>query len=117
MWQEGTEVESLPNGTLLLILVNKEGTKAEKPSRTRKLNLTHKLTDVERTGRFIFVMYSCCNEGSAVTDILKRRVGRTVTVSEMVALQGLTLRRLMSYIYGAPILDVSRSHTTTQHSR
>jgi len=29
----------------------------------------------------------------------------------------LTLRRLMSYIYGATILDVSRSHTTTQHSR
>jgi len=32
-------------------------------------------------------------------------------------LSELTLRRLMSYIYGAPILDVSRSHTTTQHSR
>ena len=29
----------------------------------------------------------------------------------------LTSRLLMSYIYGAPILDVSRSHTTTQHSR
>jgi len=29
----------------------------------------------------------------------------------------LTLRLLMSYIYGASILDVSRSHTTTQHSR
>jgi len=29
----------------------------------------------------------------------------------------LTVRWLMSYIYGAPILDVSRSHTTTQHSR
>jgi len=31
----------------------------------------------------------------------------------------LTFRRLMSYIYiyGAPILDVSRSHSTTQHSR
>jgi len=29
----------------------------------------------------------------------------------------LTFRRLMSYIYGAPILDVSRPHTTTQHSR
>ena len=29
----------------------------------------------------------------------------------------LTLRWLMSYTYGAPILDVSRSHTTTQHSR
>ena len=34
-------------------------------------------------------------------------------------LVGLTLRLLMLYIYiyGAPILDVSRSHTTTQHSR
>jgi len=31
----------------------------------------------------------------------------------------LTLKLLMSYIYtyGVPILDVSRSHTTTQHSR
>ena len=31
----------------------------------------------------------------------------------------LTFRLLMSYIYiyGVPILDVSRSHTTTQHSR
>ena len=29
----------------------------------------------------------------------------------------LTFRRLMSSIYGAPILDVSRSHTTTQHIR
>jgi len=32
-------------------------------------------------------------------------------------IQSLTLRRLMSYIYGAPILDVSRSHTMTQRSR
>jgi len=29
----------------------------------------------------------------------------------------LTLRSLTLSIYGAPILDVSRSHTTTQHSR
>ena len=29
----------------------------------------------------------------------------------------LTLRLLMSYIYGAPILDVSRSRTMTHHSR
>jgi len=29
----------------------------------------------------------------------------------------LTLRLLMSYIYGAPILDVSRSHTTTHHNQ
>ena len=29
----------------------------------------------------------------------------------------LTFRLLMSYMCGAPILDVSRSHTTTQHNR
>ena len=34
-----------------------------------------------------------------------------------IGVKSLTLRLLMSYIYGAPILDVSRSHTTTQHSR
>ena len=34
-----------------------------------------------------------------------------------IRVKSLTSRRLMSYIYGAPILDVSRSHTTTQHSR
>ena len=34
-----------------------------------------------------------------------------------IRVKSLTLRRLMSYIYGTPILDVSRSHTTTQHSR
>jgi len=38
-----------------------------------------------------------------------------------IRVKSLTLRSLMSYIYiyiyGAPILDVSRSHTTTQHSR
>jgi len=38
-----------------------------------------------------------------------------------IKVKSLTLRLLMSYIYiyiyGAPILDVSTSHTTTQHSR
>ena len=34
-----------------------------------------------------------------------------------IRVKSLTFRWLMSYIYGAPILDVSRSHTTTQHSR
>jgi hypothetical protein len=33
----------------------------------------------------------------------------------MISVKSLTLRLLMSYIYGAPILDVSRSYTTTQH--
>ena len=31
--------------------------------------------------------------------------------------KNLTLRLLMSYTYGANILDVSRSHTTTHQSR
>jgi hypothetical protein len=36
-----------------------------------------------------------------------------------IRVKSLTLRLLMPYIYiyGAPILDVSRSHTTTQHSQ
>ena len=34
-----------------------------------------------------------------------------------IRVKSLTLRLLMSYIYGAPILDVCRSHTTTHHSR
>jgi hypothetical protein len=34
-----------------------------------------------------------------------------------IRVKSLTLRLLMLYMYGAPILDVARSHTTTQHSR
>jgi len=34
-----------------------------------------------------------------------------------IRVKSLTFRLLMSHIYGAPILDVSRSHTTTQHIR
>ena len=34
-----------------------------------------------------------------------------------IRVKSLTFRLLMSYIYGAPILDVSRTHTTRQHSR
>jgi len=33
-----------------------------------------------------------------------------------IMVKSLTLRLLMSYIHGAHILDVSRSHTTTHHS-
>jgi len=34
-----------------------------------------------------------------------------------IRVKSLTLRLLMSHMYGKPILDVSRSHTTMQHSR
>jgi len=51
------------------------------------------------TGRFIMF--------SVVTNIYNKKTKGST----------LTPKLLMSYIYGAPILDVSRSHTTTQHSR
>ena len=56
----------------------------------------------------------------AYTPALKARKIRLYVVCKMQGMPGklyLTLRLLMSYIYGAPILDVSRSHTTTHHSR
>ena len=52
-----------------------------------------------------------------LVNILKvKNINRKYTV---IIYKTLTLRLLMSYIYiyGAPILDVCRSHTTTQHSR
>jgi len=42
---------------------------------------------------------------------------RQIDTLQFCVFQSLTLRVLMSYICGAPILDVSRSHTTTHHSR
>ena len=56
-------------------------------------------------------------KNSCVYDCLWASSGRYTAENFNAECFGLTLRRLMSYIYGAPILDVSRSHTTTQHSR
>ena len=44
-------------------------------------------------------------------------VATLVIQSNSCTIHTLTLRLLMSYIYGAPILDVSRLHTMTHHSR
>jgi len=65
------------------------------------------------------ILVACCSK-SGVEHVSWK--GWNVEQKETSAFQAelavqLTLRRLMSYIYGAPILDVSRSHTTTQHSR
>ena len=57
-----------------------------------------------------FWMLLLCNACYSLTPQVSRRPSSVWTL-------WLTLRWLMSYIYGAPILDVSRSHTTTQHSR
>jgi len=62
-------------------------------------------------GFAIFLLHFLCLRSlGEIVDPVKTRVSVSHT---------LTLRRLMSYIYiyGAPILDVSRSHTTTHHSQ
>jgi len=48
---------------------------------------------------------------------LKGRLFDAISDIQKAVTSTLTLKVLMSYIYGAPILDVSRLHTTTQHSR
>ena len=52
-----------------------------------------------------------------VPERLSKRRCKTTFRQAYKYIQSLTPRRLISYTYGAPILDVSRSHTTTQHSR
>ena len=47
--------------------------------------------------------------------LINECVGRRLSIVHQSVL--LTLRLLMFYIYGAHILDVSRLHTTTHHSR
>ena len=52
-----------------------------------------------------------------VEDVIHSAAAAICSFNVSLMSSDLTLRRLMSYIYGAPILDVSRSHTMTQHSR
>jgi len=63
----------------------------------------------EWTNLIVFV----CGRSGNMTDKITVRVRWKC----IICIPWLTLRWLMSYIYGAPILDVSGSHTTTQHSR
>jgi len=58
-----------------------------------------------------------CEERAEWKSITENPQWVVTPVKEEEGMYILTLRRLMSYIYGAPILDVSRSHTTTHHSR
>jgi len=70
----------------------------------------------------IYIYHHCINplnpELNPICYLLALLAHHFLHVSR-IRVKSLTLRRLMSYIYiyGAPILDVSRSHTTTQHSR
>ena len=69
--------------------------------------------------------WTITNRGRKQLNIFERKVYRRILGpvydDEKENWRILTLRLLMSYIYiyiyGAPILDVSRSHTTTHHSR
>ena len=47
----------------------------------------------------------------------RRAAVARIVVHNLLVCISLTLRLLMSYIYGTPILDVSRWHTMTHHSR
>ena len=73
---------------------------------TLKISYQHRVDDT------CFDLRRTCEVSDA---LLPRTPSRFLMVGKSTLF--LTLRRLMSYIYGAPILDVSRSHTTTQHSR
>jgi len=77
-------------------------------------NLRSKFIKERRKTSISFMSLS--SKSRATSTIPSRGNQIMVSVTEL-KLRCLTLRRLMSYIYGAPILDVSRSHTTTQHSR
>jgi len=66
------------------------------------------------------MLHNCINPSNAelnpICSLLALLAHHFLQVSR-IRVKPLTLRLLMSYIYGAPILDVSGSHTTMQHSR
>ena len=65
-------------------------------------------------GRILKIFYSC---SIIIMITFSNNLNRKLITINVCVKCVLTLRWIMSYIYGAPILDVSRSHTTTQHSR
>jgi len=108
-----------PTNGLLLNLKQKDGEALSSKSRDDVRSNRHVYTfSLISTNRNInlwnyqtSILVKTQNHFSQYIHILKE-TGSTVRIQV-----SLTFRLLMSYIYGAPILDVSRSHTTTQHSR
>ena len=82
-----------------------------------QLGKTRCLTSLTRASRVSGLTASSvlCSSSSHMSELRTRWLGHADIF--ILLPSRLTLRLLMSYIYGAPILDVSRSHTTTQHSR
>jgi len=97
--------------------------------RTRKLNTANNKTldgkdsyPFPSTNYYIYLLKMYLNplnpELNPICSLLTLLAHHFLHVSR-IRVKSLTLRLLMSYIciYGAPILDVSRSYTTTHHSR
>ena len=63
------------------------------------------------------ILFSCVIHSDSNISRIYPQQPQTTSMPKQSRIQYLTLRLLMSYIYRAPILDVSRSHTTTHHSR
>jgi len=72
----------------------------------------------ELRGSLVFLLFNTLNaELNPICYLLALLGAHHFLHVSRIRVKLLTFRLLMSYIYGAPILDVSRSHTTTQHSR
>ena len=68
----------------------------------------------------ITITLNVCNYLPVDTVYYLKRLESSLRIKDVKIIRApaaLTLRSLTLYIYGAPILDVSRSHTTTQHCR
>ena len=78
--------------------------------------ITHYQAALENERRYCHTINPLNPELNPICYLLALLAQHFLHVSR-IRVKSLTLRLLMSYIYGAPILDVSRSHTTTQHSR
>ena len=114
-------------GVIRVVCVSLEGCNVVGPLEFLDLDIGHELLALESIGDICF-MNLISSFKMPVINPLKPELN---PICYLLALLGahhflhvsrirvklLTFRRLMSCIYGAPILDVSRSHTTTQHSR
>jgi len=79
------------------------------------LSFSEMFPDVMKDGSF-FILNPLNAELNPICYLLALLAHHFLHVSR-IRVKSLTLRLLMSCVYGALILDVSRSHTTTQHSR
>jgi len=80
-------------------------------------HMTDHKSQVVRFSTFVFIFNPLKPELNPICYLLALLGAHHLLHVSRIRVKSLTLRLLMSYIYAAPILDVSRSHTTTQHSR